>query len=485
VITPETVPADALAALAALVEARSGLRFVGGRSDELATKVARAFAESECATWPEYQAHVTSGALFEQLVETLTIGETYFYRHRPYFDMLEREILPEIVARRRASRRLRLWCAGCATGEEAYSLAIAVRGMLPDVDDWQVTLLATDLNRAFLARAKTGVYGEWSFRETDPAFKAANFLVDGSRWRVRPEVRKLVRFGQLNLAEDGYPSAAGGTAGLDLILCRNVLLYFGQDLTQKVVGRMRTALVPGGWLVLGPSDPRPGLLADFEMHAREGAVVYRRVDADHPRGDPSSGKEFRASTVPLKVADQRPTGDPFGDRWPIVSTPVATRIEAPLLEGSPRSERSDADSSTNEQGDWHAAWLLARASADGGELDIAEEHCRQAIARAHLRPEPYYLYGALRLARGDDAGSLEAHRKALYVDPRFVPALLAQAAIHRRVGAPAKARQALVRAERLLDGRLADEWVLAADGLTVGRLRDAVRQALGAEGLGA
>ncbi len=117
-------------------------------------------------------------------------------------------------------------------------------------------------------------------------------------------------------------------------------------------------------------------------------------------------------------------------------------------------------------------------------MDLAEEHCRQAITKAHLRPEPYYLLATLRLAQGDDAGSLEAHRKALYVDPRFVPALLAQAAIHRRVGAQAKARQALLRAQRLLEGRVADEWVLADDGLTVGRLRDAVRAALSAEGFG-
>jgi chemotaxis protein methyltransferase CheR len=468
-IAPETVPADVVAALSALVEARAGLRFVGGRSDELATKLQRAYAESNCATWHEYQAQVTSGALFEQLIETLTIGETYFYRHRPYFELLEREILPEIVKRRRAAKRLRLWCAGCATGEEAYSLAIAVRGALPDIDEWQVSLVATDLNRAYLARAEKGVYGEWSFRETDPSFRAASFVADGPRWRVRPEVRKLVRFAQLNLAEDGYPSAAGGTAGLDLILCRNVLLYFGQELTQKVVGRMHTALVPGGWLVLGPSDPRPGLLAEFEMHAAAGAVVYRRADADFPRGDP------KPSTVPLKLADQRITRDPFGERWTPVSIPVG---QTALPEVSARSE---AVGKTIVEGDWHAAWLLARTSADGGQLDLAEEHCQQAIQRAHLRPEPYYLLGALRLAQGDDAGSLEAHRKALYVDPGFAPALLAQAAIHRRSGASAKARQALLRAERLLEGRNADEWVLADDGLTVGRLRDAVIQALGDE----
>ena len=89
--TTESVPADTLAALATLVEARSGLRFAGGRYSELGTRVARAFVESQCATWTEYQAQVTGGVLFEQLVEALTIGETYFYRHRPYFDMLERD----------------------------------------------------------------------------------------------------------------------------------------------------------------------------------------------------------------------------------------------------------------------------------------------------------------------------------------------------------------------------------------------------------
>lgn len=454
--TTETVPADTLAALATLVEARSGLRFAGGRYSELGTRVARAFVESQCATWTEYQAQVTGGVLFEQLVEALTIGETYFYRHRPYFDMLERTILPEIIARKQDSRRLRIWCAGCATGEEAYSLAIALRGVLPDVQNWQVTLLATDLNRAFLARAEAGLYGEWSFRDTEPAFKTANFVAEGRRYRIRPELRQMVRFGQLNLADDKYPSAAGGTSGVDLILCRNVLLYFAQELTQRVVKRFHTALAPGGWLVVGPSDARPGLLADFEMHVGDGAIAYRRVERDMPVSLP------RQDLVRVKVADAPVGPIPILHMTPPVPVPA-------LVKPAPVGDAPD----------WRASWVAARASADRGALDLAEEHCQQAIARAQMRPEPYYLFGTLRQARGDDAGSLAAYRKALYVDPRFVPALFAQAAIHRRGGAPAQARQALVRAQRLLEGRVADELVLADDGLTVGRLRDAVVQALG------
>jgi chemotaxis protein methyltransferase CheR len=183
------------------------------------------------------------------------------------------------------------------------------------------------------------------------------------------------------------------------------------------------------------------------MRASDGAVVYRRVD--HKTPEP----------LPPRVTVERE----------FIPTPPAV---------PPRKEP------VTDPGDWRESWAAARASADGGELDLAEEHCQRAIKRAHLQPEPYYLYGALRLARGDDAGSLEAHRKALYVDPRFAPALLAQAAIHRRGGDSVRARQALVRAQRLLEGRVADEFVLEDDGLTVGRLRDAVVQALRDEGLG-
>jgi chemotaxis protein methyltransferase CheR len=204
------------------------------------------------------------------------------------------------------------------------------------------------------------------------------------------------------------------------------------------------------------------------MHARDGAVVYRRVDHDNP--EPARPNvAYRPPSHPQPhLLSLLQAAHPAGERLIQTLPPAAVRAEV-----------------VSQEADWHTAWVAARASADGGELDLAEEHCQQAIARAQLRPEPYYLWGTLRQARGDDAGSLEALRKALYVDPAFVPALVAQAAIHRRGGAPARAHQALVRAHRLLEGRVADEWVLPDDGLTVGRLRDAVDQALATDGFGA
>jgi len=393
--------------------------------------------------------------LLEDLIEALTIGETYFFRHRSYFDMLEKRVLPELIAERRKTRQLRIWCAGCATGEEAYSLAILVSRLLPDPDAWQVSILATDLNGTFLARADAGLYSEWSFRETDAAFREAHFTAEGTRYRIRGEFRRRVRFAPLNLAAESYPSAANGTAAVDLILCRNVLLYFAPELARQVVGRLRAALVPGGWLVLGPSDPLPGLLAGFDMHASDHAIVYRRAE-------PATPARSRTLVAPLAQS----VGAPVAAKR-IAATPTLTHRSAV------------APVTVGPVADWRVAWRAARASANDGRLEEAEAHCRQAIASASLRPEPYYLLGTLRQTRGDDQAALAAFRQATYADGAFVPALLGLATLYRRNGASDRARHTLVRTRRLLDGRPADEPVLPEEGLTVGRLRDALLQAMG------
>ena len=460
---PAPVPEGALATLAQLVEARSGLRFLESRRTELAMKASRAFASSGQPTWDAYLHRLSGGGdLLDALIAALTVGETYVFRHRAAFEVLEQTVLPDLIARRAAARSLRLWSAGCATGEEAYSIAIAVRRTLPDLQQWDVRILATDINPAFLARAAEGVYGEWSFRETDDRFKASYFTTEGKRYRIRPEIRRLVRFAPLNLAEDGYPSSATNTAHVDLIVCRNVLIYFGPERSYEMVQRLRASLAPGGWLMLGPSDALPGLLDGFEMQLTPPGVFYRRLEASAERRAPG-GTLTRADTGSAATIAHAVRPLPAAPPWP---APVArTPLEAP----APPKERAH-----EAAGD--VAWQAARASADAGLLEEAEDHCRRAAAHDTLRPEPYHLLGMLRQARGDDAGALAAFRQALYADRSFALALLAVAALKRRTGNVAEARHALARAERLLAGRPADELVLADAGLTVGRLRDAVAQ---------
>src|SRR5262249_44046280 len=171
------------------------------------------------------------------LVAGLTVGETHFFRNEPQFAALESHVLPELIARHALDRRLRVWSAGCATGEEAYSLAILLIRLLPDIAAWDVSVLATDVNEDALSRAREGVYGRWSFRGVPDHLPAEFFQADGERLSVRADVRGLVRFERLNLVGDAYPSAATGTVELDLILCRNVLIYFGPEAMGAVVRR--------------------------------------------------------------------------------------------------------------------------------------------------------------------------------------------------------------------------------------------------------
>jgi chemotaxis protein methyltransferase CheR len=443
VIGAAAVPPGALAGVAELVEARAGLRFVDSRRTELEAKLRRVFAESGCESWEQYVARLTApngGGRVETLLEALVVGETYFFRHRSYFEMLEREVLPALIVRRGHARRIRLWCAGCATGEEAYSLAIVLRRVLPDAEQRQAGILATDLSRAFLTRGEEGMYGEWSFRETDAEFKAANFTRDGDRYRVRPELRRLVSFQRLNLVEDGYPSQADGTAGLDLILCRNVLIYFAPSVAARVLARLRTALVPGGYLVLGPSDLLPGPLTGFEPRAGHDAFVFRRVEFDSVAPPPTLPAAWTAI----------PAASPPEPRQPVV----------------------------DDNTDWLTGWRAAREHADRGHIEEAAARCREAIASARHRPEPYYLLGTLYQLQGNELAAIAALRQALYVDRGFAPAHLALAAVHRQAGRPKEARRLLLRGERVLEGRAAGDLILADEGLTVGRLRDVLARAL-------
>lgn len=507
-LLPETPP-DALATVAQLVEGRSGLRFLGGRRVELASKTARAFADSGCADWPEYLDGLTgspSSPLLDHLIRTLTVGETYFFRHQVYFDLLEQEIMPRLIAARREQRQLRIWSAGCATGEEAYSLAIMLSRLLPDLESWDVSILGTDLNTAFLARAREGRYGAWSLRGSNEGFVSAYFTSDGGRHTIKPRLARLVRFAPLNLADPVYPSPANGTSQLDLILCRNVLIYFGPELARQVVTRLRSSLVPDGWLVVGPSDPQPGLLAGFKQYGDADAFAYRR--ADDSNVPQTSSTQPTAPGRPVIVAPLRDAKGPTPGR-PGVERPATRRLGArpptsglpdrlpgrraqpadrperapsPTPIGSPASVVSPASALVREPvgpaPDWSDLWQAVRNATAHGELEAAEAVCRQALEGRPHQPEPYYLLGVLCQARADDDAALAAFRQALYVDRTFVPAILAQATIFRQHGQQQRSRRALERASRLLDGRPDDEQILAEEPLTVGRLREVLTRAL-------
>src|SRR6266568_5366619 len=202
-------------------------------------------AES-CARWL-LSAPLTKNQI-EILASELTVGETYFFREPRSFAILGERILPELLrVRQGAERRLRIWSAGCCTGEEPYSIAISLDRTLPDPSRWHVVILATDINPRFLQKAAEGIFSDWSFRDAPPWLKETYFKQAGpDRFEILPRIKQMVTFAYLNLAEDVYPSLSNGTNAMDLIFCRNVLMYFSPERAARVVYGLRRALIDSG-----------------------------------------------------------------------------------------------------------------------------------------------------------------------------------------------------------------------------------------------
>jgi chemotaxis protein methyltransferase CheR len=208
----------------------------------------------------------------EEVVERVTTNETYFFREMNQLQALADEILPEIHARRPRGRRLAIWSAGCATGEEAYTVAILIleSGLF---GEWDVRIFGNDISRRVLQVARKGAYGRSSFRSTEERYIRRYFRPTEGKFQVRDEVKSMVSFGHLNLLDEDMLAIVGD---VDVILCRNVLIYFDAAARRRVVATFHRKLVKGGYLLLGHSESLLNLSTDYELVHLRRDMVYRR-----------------------------------------------------------------------------------------------------------------------------------------------------------------------------------------------------------------
>ncbi len=212
-------------------------------------------------------------AELEAAVEALTTNETYFFREPHQLRAFREEILPGLVKERSASRRLRLWSAGCSTGEEAYTLAMLVldSGLCPG---WDVEIFGSDISRKVLAAARKGTYARNALREAPEDMVRRYFVPDGAgRHAVKDEVKALVSFGHLNLLDEHMVAML---ARFDAVFCRNVMIYFDLPARRRVLKSFHGRLSPGGYLLLGHSESLIHVTADFELVHLKNDLVYRK-----------------------------------------------------------------------------------------------------------------------------------------------------------------------------------------------------------------
>lgn len=215
----------------------------------------------------------SSSSLLSELVAAITVGESYFFRDKNQINLLEKTILPHLIKQNQNKYSVKIWSAGCATGEEIYTIAMLLIDLIPNIEGWNLELLATDINRESMEKAQIGVYGQWSMRSISAEYIERFFVKNGRFYTLTPKIRDLVTFKYLNLSDNSYPSIINGIYEIDLILCRNVLIYFDNDLVAKIMKRLSASMAPGAYLLLGASDPIVTTETNLLFH-HNGAIYF-------------------------------------------------------------------------------------------------------------------------------------------------------------------------------------------------------------------
>jgi chemotaxis protein methyltransferase CheR len=491
----------------ATIAERLGLRFDDNRLTflaELLERRAQARHSSVAAYLTTLSADPGLNGELGELARELTVGETYFFRHSDQFQALREVALPERFSARAASRKLKLLSAGCASGEEPYSLAILLRerGVEPG---FEVSVQGLDLNQDSLEKARRAVYSPWSLRETPDELRERWFERDGRDYRLARSVRESVRLDQHNLI---LPAPALlPPASFDIVFCRNVLMYFTPEQAAEVVSQLAAALAPGGFLFLGHAETLRGLSHDFHLRHTHNTFYYQvkngderatsQRDATASPSRPSFAPAARAGasewigtwleTVQRSSERIRELSSQ-GAAAPAPRADVPERVLSPsdlsrplqLLRHERFAEALELLHPLAPNGSADPAALLLRAAllAHQGALEEARQVCHDLLRLDDLNAGAHYLLALCCERRGESDQAAEHDRTAVYLDPGFAMPHLHLGLMARRRRETESAKRELERALLLLEREDESRLLLFGGGFTRNALLSLCRSEL-------
>jgi chemotaxis protein methyltransferase CheR len=402
----------------------------------------------------------------EILAAHLTIGETYFFREKRSLEILQERIVPELMrAHASRGRQIRIWSAGCATGEEPYSIAIVLSQLMAGLKHWDVEILATDINTKSLHKASEGIYSSWSFRGTPPWVRRTCFeTAANDRCAIHSAFKKMVRFAALNLTDDHYAPLSDCAGGLDVIFCRNVLMYFTPMGMRKVIRQRYRYLAPDGWLIVSPTETSHELFFEFTTVNLGDVTLYRKSPASMdaplalPVGDVVSSsialpESTVQATVPLRTYDCEITQESKDKEADSVSAGLP--VDVPLSQNGR---------------DAQAMFLLARTYADQGKLAEGLAWCDKAIAADKMAARAHYLRATILQEQSSIAEAIIALKHAVYAEPQFVLGHFALGNLTLKHGRHKESQKHFENVLLLLARYGPEDIVPESDGLPAGRL---------------
>jgi len=489
-----------------IVGDRLRLQFDNGKVEFLADAL-RQRLDARRMSAGAYLAELGSGNAREELralASQLTVTETYFFRTPDHFGALAKVALPERIREAAARRRLRLLSAGCASGEEPYSLAMILREQFPEAAGWDITILGLDINPAMLAKAREASYSAWSLRQTPAEIRDKYFAAEAKSFVLDPSVRPMVTFEERNLALED--ARFWSREPFDIIFCCNVIMYLVPDAVRTVVAQLTRALSPAVFLFLSHAETLRGLTEDFHLRHTDDMFYYqKRGKAEKPGPLSRAALEFPQPALPADL-----DGTPWVDAIRTASERIENLARRRGTDAGPLPANAQPAAKSNGQrppvelafalellrqekfqealgglpATSHRDTQLLRAVllTNSGDLKAAEAICRQLLSLDDLNTSAHYLTALCREHAGDMGAAMEHDRAAIYLDPAFAMPHLHLGLLAKRSGDLATARREMQRAGELLPCEDAFRILLLGGGFSREAMLDFSRAQLRACG---
>lgn len=481
-----------LSRLSKFISSNLAMYFPKERWNDLERNIISASKDFGYKETEDFINHIISSPLsrehVEMLASNLTINETYFWREPQTFDALEKIIIPDLICKReREEKRIRIWSAGCSSGEEPFSIAIALERLIPDIQEWNITILATDINSRILNKARSGEYGQWSFRGTPQWLKEKYFSQKKNNiFEIIPRIKSMVEYEYLNLAEDIYPSSINNTNAMDIIYCRNVLMYFTQERFRQIVVGLYNSLVNGGYLIVSASELSLQNFPDFQPVNIQGMVLYQKPLKEISKpppitiainvNDPIINQQISNPKLSYNVFEHVDNKSELEINIENENSAKSRAIYEKELHSFPAGDYSKPEKilpSDEQKSDKQI--LLIRALANEGKIIEAINTCNNAIAVNKIDPRLHFLCATILLENNQLDKAEASLKRAIYLKPDFVLSYYLLGNIYNRLGNSIASKRCYDNILEILCLNDQNEILYESEGLTSGRLLEIIK----------
>jgi chemotaxis protein methyltransferase CheR len=419
----------------------------------------------------------------KKLLSLLTVGETSFFRYSNHRETFVEQLIPDLMEKNRQSRTLKIWSAGCSTGEEPYGISMLLTENFPQLKNWKIDILATDINKRSLRSAREGIYGRRAVRFVEPNYLKRYFTQVAGLNAVKPEVKQPVRFEYLNL-KDRFPSSIqAAPTGFDIIFCRNVMIYFETETTRQIVDRFADSLNPGGYLLLGHSETLQNISKRFQRRHYERSFFYqltsqKKEDVKHEVTDqPEIAEPVVAVNVNAgkTVCDEeKPNVVNRADLVAGSNSDSGLSIEQLFENAESAFYREDFSAAENDytavldRQPSHLGALIGKglSRANQGDYAAASKFCAEAEKIDDLSPDVYFLRGMISDMESRSTDAIIEYQKVLWLDPCFIVAHYALYRLYRQGGDQVASRRALLNSVRCLEKTPPSAQIHFSGGMT-------------------